>query len=109
VPLSLLDNLRLPLHLEAAAVLDHLDARIPPGAKLYMLDVVYYGDAQHGVYERAGLIRADIETEYVSSRSFAPPDAGFFLYTPGPLRVDLGARGTDLGRGLYRVAPAAPR
>jgi hypothetical protein len=109
VPLSLLDNLRLPLHLEAAAVLDHLDARVPPGAKLYMLDVAYYGDAQHGVYERAGLIRADIETEYVSSRSFAPPDAGFFLYTPGPLRVDLGARGTDLGRGLYRVAPAAPR
>ena len=109
VPLSLLDNLRLPMHLEQAAVLDHLDARIPPDARLYMLDVAYYGDAQHGVYERAGLIRADIETVYVASQGFEPPEEAFFLYTPGPLRLDLGGRAKDQGRGLYRVAAAAAR
>jgi len=55
VPLSLLDNLRMPLHLEQADVLAHLDANVPPGATLYLLDVTYYRDAQHGVYEGAGV------------------------------------------------------
>ena len=106
VPLSLLDNLRMPQHLKQAAVLDHIDARVPPHATLYLLDLFYYGDAQHGVYERAGLIRADITTRYAASRGFEAPEEGFYLYAPGPLGPELGQRAVDQGLGLYRIAPA---
>ncbi len=106
VPLSLLDNLRMPLHLEQADLLAHLAAEVPPGATLVFLDVAYYRDAQHGVYERAGLIRADVTTLYASSRGLVLPAQDCFVYSQRP--VELGALGrvTDLGRGLYHVRRA---
>jgi len=102
VPLSLLDNLRMPQHLEQAAVLARIDA-LPAGATLYLLDVNYYRDAQHGVYERAGLIRPDITTRYVASRGFAPSEPVFFVLARRA--PDLSALGqvVELGPGLYRV------
>jgi hypothetical protein len=105
VPLSLLDNLRMPLHLEQADVLAHLDANVPPGATLYLLDVTYYRDAQHGVYEGAGLIRADVTTRYAKSGELAPDEPSFYAWTPAPRAPDLSRFGrvTDLGRSLVRV------
>jgi hypothetical protein len=101
VPLSLLDNLRMPLHLDQAAVLDNIDARVPPGATLYMLDVNYYRDAQQGVYERAGLIRPDITTVYASARDFHPEQRIFYVWraAPPPAVAEL----EDLGLGLWRA------
>jgi hypothetical protein len=103
VPLSLLDNLRMRLHLEQQEFLGALDAAVPDGARLYLLDVNYYGDAQRGVYERAGLIRAEIHTSYAAARDFAPEEAEFYVYSARP--VELGALGevSDLGHGLWRV------
>ena len=105
VPLSLLDNLRMKLHLEQAAVLENIDRQVPPGSVLYMVDVVYYGDAQQQVFERDGRIRADIRTRYVSSRGFQPEEKTFYVYgfrgRPRGLE-GLGAV-TDLGSSLFRV------
>jgi hypothetical protein len=105
VPLSLLDNLRMKLHLEQADVLENINGRVPPGATLYMVDVVYYGDAQHEVYERDGLIRADIETRYVSSRSFKPEEKVFYVYgfRVRPRELDKVGTVADLGSSLFRV------
>ena len=105
VPLSLLDNLRMPQHLEQAEILDHLDTNVPAGATLYLLDVTYYRDAQHGVYERAGLIRANVTTRYASSRDFAPEEQTFYAWTPASRAPDLSRLGQvrDLGRSLVRV------
>jgi hypothetical protein len=104
-PLSLLDNLRMRLHLEQAAVLENIDGAVPSGAVLYMMDVGYYGDAQHGVYERDGLIRADITTRYVSSRDFHPEESAFYVYgSRGRPRVlDGFGKVTELGGSLFRV------
>jgi hypothetical protein len=101
VPLSLLDNLRMRQHLEQAAVLEQLETAVPAGAALYMLDVNYYGDAQQGVYERAGLLRRD--TRYASSRDFRPPEAVFYVYSRRPAKLEQLGRVTELGLGLYRV------
>jgi hypothetical protein len=105
VPLSLLDNLRMKLHLDQAGILDNINEHVPAGATLYMVDVVYYGDAQHEVFERDGLIRPDIRTKYVSSRSFTPDEKAFYVYgfrgRPRGLE-SLGAV-TDLGGSLFRV------
>jgi hypothetical protein len=103
VPLSLLDNLRMSLHLEQQAVLANIDAQVPSGATLYLLDVNYYGDAQRGVYERAGLIRGDVTTHYASSRGFAAAEPDCYVWSGRP--VDLASLGriTDLGRGLQRL------
>jgi hypothetical protein len=65
--------------LVGAEVLATLDREVPSGATLYMLDVTYYRDARQGVYERAGLIRADIATRYVSSRGFEPAEADCYV------------------------------
>jgi len=102
IPLSLLDNLRLPAHLAQKAWIDNLNAKVEPGGTVYMLDFNYYGDAQQGVFERAGSIRADVHTRYAASRGFAPEEKTF--YVQGPLR-DSGLPGkvTDLGLGLCRV------
>ena len=56
-------------------------------------------------YERAGLLRADIDTHYVSSRGFEPPEGEVYLWSPGPPRLSSGRAVTDLGLGLYRCAP----
>jgi len=74
---GLLDNLRLPLHEQARAWLGELDA-LPCGAVVYLLDFAYYGDAQHGVYERAGLIRGDLAIRYATRRGFAPAAGDFY-------------------------------
>ncbi len=111
-PLSLLDNLRMKLHLDQEAVLENIEREVPPGSVLYMMDVVYYGDAQHGVFERDGRIRSDIEVRYVSSRSFEPAEPRFYVYEFLPRRPALEPIGkvTDLGFSLYRVeANPAPR
>lgn len=103
--LSLLDNLRMKLHLDQKELLDHIDREIPAGATLYMLDANYYGDAQQGVFERAGLIRPDIRVRYASGRSFRPEEPSFFLWcsrSPPPGLQGLG-QVTDLGRSLYRI------
>jgi hypothetical protein len=65
---SLWDNLRLPLHLEQRRWLADLAAATPPGATVFLVDFTYYRDAQHGVYERAGKIRSDLTTRYVTRR-----------------------------------------
>jgi hypothetical protein len=111
-PLSLLDNLRMKLHLDQQAVLENIERQVPAGSILYMMDVVYYGDAQHGVFERDGRIRSDIVIRYVSSRSFGPTEPTFYVYDYLPRRPALEPFGkvTDLGLSLYRVeADAAPR
>jgi hypothetical protein len=104
VPSSLLDNLRMPLHLRAADLLAHVNESVAPRSVLYWLDVHYYRDAQHGVYERAGLVRADIESRYVSSREFHPTEPSFFFWCASPRSIppEL-ASAEDLGFGLYRV------
>lgn len=103
-PLSLLDNLRMRLHVEQESVLDTIDREVPAGSTLYMMDVVYYGDAQQGVYERAGSIRSDITTRYVSRRDFRPSGQVFYVWSFLP-KPPLDALGdvTDLGHSLYRV------
>jgi hypothetical protein len=103
VPLSLLDNLRMQLHLEQEAVLANLDANVPAGAALYLLDVNYYGDAQRGVYERAGLIRADITTHYAPSRGFAPEEPDCYVWCGRPLDLTNLGQTTALGLGLQHV------
>jgi len=103
VPLSLLDNLRMPQHLAQAEWLAHLDAQVPPSATLYLVDVEYYRDAQHGVYEHAGLIRADVTTRYVSSRDFRPTEPVFYVWSARPLALESLGRVEDVGRSLVRV------
>jgi hypothetical protein len=102
VPLSLLDNLRMPQHLDQAAVLERIDA-LPTGATLYLLDATYYRDAQHGVYERAGLIRPDIVTHYAASRGFAPSEPVFHVLSRREPDLSALGRVVELGPGLYRV------
>ncbi len=105
IPLSLLDNLRLPAHLKQKAWIDNLNEHVPPGGLVYMLDVNYYGDAQQGVFERAGSIRGDIQTRYVTSNGFAPQEPDFFVQgrpRDPELLAHLG-KVSDLGLGLYRV------
>jgi hypothetical protein len=105
VPLSLLDNLRMRLHVQQADVLANIDREVPAGATLYMMDVVYYGDAQQGVFERAGRIRSDIAIHYVSRRDLHPSEPTFFVWSFFPARPPLEPFGrvTDLGQSLYRV------
>ncbi len=96
---------RMRLHLEQSAVLENIDREVPAGARLYMMDVVYYGDAQQGVFERDGRIRADIRVQYVSSRSFEPAEPPFYVYSYLARRPPLDRFGkvTELGSSLYRV------
>ena len=108
VPLSLLDNLRMPAHLAQKAWIDNLNAHVPDGATVYMLDVNYYGDAQRGVFERAGSIRAGIRTQYASSREFAPQELPCYVYdirSGGQSLARLG-KVDDLGFGLYHLERA---
>lgn len=103
--ISLLDNLRMDVHRSREALLDLIDAEVPAGSTLYMVDMTYYGDSRHGVYERSGLIRSDIKTVYLASNVELPqPDSAYFvLETP---QTDLTSLGdvTNFGRGLFRVA-----
>jgi hypothetical protein len=103
-PLSLLDNLRMRLHLQQADVLENIEREVPAGATLYVMDVAYYRDAQQGVYERAGLIRSDSAIHYVSRREFHPAEKSFYVWSffPEP-PLDQVGRVTDLGHSLYHV------
>ncbi len=103
VPLSLLDNLRMKLHLEQADILERIDRDVPRGATLYMLDVNYYRDAQQGVFERAGLIRADIATRYVSSRDFEPVESQFYVFSQRPMKLEALGHVTKLEDYLFRI------
>ncbi len=76
---GLLDNLRIGLHREQREWLQGLNAALPPGAIVYMVDFSYYGDAQHGVFERGGQIRPDVITRYVTQQELAPTEQEFFV------------------------------
>ena len=104
-PLSLLDNLRMALHLEQAAVLDRINTAVPPNGTIYMLDVNYYGDAERNVFERAGLIRSDISTRYVTRRTFQPDQGTSFVwaFSKRPPAVPGGGIVTSLGDNIYRL------
>ncbi len=104
-PLSLLDNLRMAQHLEQAAVLDRINAAVPPNGTIYMLDVNYYGDAERNVFERAGLIRGDISTRYVTRRTFQPGAGTSFVwaFSKRPPAVPAGGTVTNLGDNIYRL------
>ena len=105
VPLSLLDNLRMPLHLDEQLWLDHTNATLPQGAVLYFPDASYYGDARHGVYERAGLLRADLATRYVASRDWQPAEPHFWVQglRRDPAFLQRFGDVTDHGLGLLEV------
>lgn len=100
-----LDSLRLSQHRRQAALLRQINDNVEPGGVLYLMDVNYYGDAQHGVYERAGLIRADIQTRYVRARDFAPQEDAYYVLLSFHRPSNLQRYGTavSLGRGLFRV------
>jgi hypothetical protein len=104
-PLALLDNLRMEQHRQQAAWLDAVDANVEAGALLYMVDVVYYRDAQQHVFERDGRIRSDVTTRYVGRRDFHPNEAKFYVwsFTGAPLQLERFGRVTDLGHRLFRV------
>lgn len=104
-PLSLLDNLRMQLHRDQKAILDNIDREVPSGATLYMMDVSYYRDAQQGVFERAGLIRPDINVHYVSRADFRPAESSYYVWCYGRRSPALDHVGhvTDLGHLLYFV------
>ncbi|HET8533508.1 MAG TPA: hypothetical protein VFO08_20320 [Methylomirabilota bacterium] len=76
---GLLDNLRMGLHREQREWLEGLDAALPPGAIVYLVDFSYYGDAQHGVFEHGGKIRRDVITRYVTRQELAPTEHEFFV------------------------------
>jgi len=105
--LALLDNLRMELHRDQAAWLDAANREVEPGGVLYLLDVVYYRDAQQHVFERDRFLRRDLVTRYVSRRDFAPTEARFWVWSypsqpPLELLASLG-RVTPLGNRLFRV------
>jgi hypothetical protein len=105
IPLSLLDNLRMPMHLRQKAWIDNLNRNVEPGGLVYMLDVNYYGDAQQGVFERAGSIAAGVHTRYASSREFAPEEKRFYVQGAPRNRAQLEKLGkvSDLDLGLFHV------
>lgn len=110
-PLALLDNLRMEQHRDQAAWLATIDREVEPGGTLYLLDVGYYRDAQHHVFERDRFIRDDIATRYASRRDWQPSERRFWVWSYGapPLEA-LQALGTvtPLGQRLFRIdAPLA--
>jgi hypothetical protein len=108
-PLALLDNLRMEQHRDQAAWLRAIDQNAEPGAVLYMLDVVYYRDAQQQVFERDGFLRPDLVIRYVSRRDFHPTESRFYVYSFPATSPPLSPFGqvTELGPHVFRVdAPA---
>jgi hypothetical protein len=102
---GMLDNLRMPEHRARAAQLARINAKVEPNGVLYMVNCLYYGDAMRGVYEAAGLIRADIQTRYVLADAFQPSEKRFYVWL---CRADTDALSAfeeviELGPGLYRV------
>lgn len=109
---SFLDNMRMAQHRHRAAFLQHINHVVPPGSVLYFVAFRYYGDAQHGVYERAGLIREDIETRYLDADELPPPeDTYYVLYgvADDALAVKSLGRVTDLKQNLFRVEQSPSR
>ncbi len=104
-PLSLLDNLRMGQHREQAAWLAAIDQNVEPGAVLYMVDVVYYRDAEQQVFERDGFIRRDITTRYVNRKELQPTERRFYVwsFTATPLALERLGAVTDLGHRLFRI------
>ncbi len=102
---GLLDNLRMPLHRVRAAELERIDAEVEPNAKLYLVDCRYYDDAMQHVYERAGFIRSDIQTEYVGARDMHPEEPRFYawVFYADPRSLERFGTMTELGPKLYRV------
>lgn len=103
---GMLDNLRLPQHTERREWLQRLNTAAPPGSIVYLIDFDYYGDAQHGVYERAGQIRRDIITRYVARRALQPTEPTFFAcFGRQPDRAGLAKFGEvdEPQPGVFRV------
>ena len=106
-PLSLLDNLRMEQHRDQAEWLRTIDQNAEPGATVYMVDVVYYRDAQQQVFERDGFLRRDLAIHYVRRRELQPNESHFFVWSFLPTPPDLTPFGrvTDLGNRVFRVDP----
>jgi hypothetical protein len=105
-PLALLDNLRMEQHRDQAAWLDAANREVEPNGVLYMLDVVYYRDAQQHVFERDGFLRHDLVTRYASRRDFKPTEARCWVWSYSPLQAEkLAPLGhvTSLGNRLFRI------
>jgi hypothetical protein len=106
---GLLDNLRMSAHLSRADELARVNAEVDPDGVLYMVNCNYYGDAMHGVYEGAGLIRGDIQTRYVGADAMQPDEERFYawvFYGDGAFLSDLGEV-VELGPKLYKVTRKA--
>jgi hypothetical protein len=104
-PLALLDNLRMEQHRDQAAWLATLNERAEPGARVYLLDVDYYRDAQRTVFERDGFLRPDLRTTYVSRRELRPEEPAFYVWSYGspPPPLERYGRVTPLGNRVFRV------
>jgi len=102
---GLLDNLRMSAHLARADELARANRAVEPGGVLYLVDCGYYGDAMHGVYEKAGLLRGDIRTRYVRADALEPSEPTFYAWTfrGGERTLARFGEVTALGPGLYRV------
>jgi hypothetical protein len=106
---GLLDNLRMSAHLARADELARVNAEVDPDGVLYMVNCNYYGDAMHGVYEGAGLIRGDIRTRYVGADAMQPEEERFFawvFYGDGKFLEELGDV-VEVGPRIYRVTRKA--
>ena len=95
-------------HLQLDIQFRNLNAKVKPGGVVYIVDVTYYGDAFHGVFERAGRIRPDIETRYVSREELEPKSEPYYVMgfqgNPSEL-ASLGKVSILGGVGLLRVEP----
>ena len=104
-PLALLDNLRMEQHRDQAAWLATLNENAERGARVYLLDVDYYRDAQRTVFERDGFLRPDLRTAYAGRRELRPEEATFYVWSYGapPPPLERYGRVTPLGNRVFRV------
>jgi len=104
-PLALLDNLRMEQHRDQAAWLATLNENAERGARVYLLDVDYYRDAQRTVFERDGFLRPDLRTTYVGRRELRPEESTFYVWSYGspPPPLERYGRVTPLGNRVFRV------
>lgn len=94
-------------HLQLDYQFRNLNAKVKPGGVVYILDVTYYRDAFQGVFERAGRIRPDIETRYVSREELAPKGGPYYVmgFQGNPSELASLGKVSSLGVGLLRVEP----
>lgn len=106
---GMLDNLRMSQHRARAREIDRANEAVEPGGVLYMVDCAYYRDATHGVYENAGLLRADIQTRYVRGRELALNEdhAWAWVFYGDPQALARAGTITELAPNLVRIDRAS--